>query len=293
MTEIITNTARPSYALPKASLLLGLVLFTLSNLFYAVNRYEFNEIQAPGFYSYISLLLLTAASMLFAVSAFSYLKIQHSVPATVENGSNVPQWSLGRIVSDGLFQEKKLVITATAVYAFFFALLDGILIYQPKVNFALAYDVSGFTSRVVTCCGVPGYVPVGLLYFPAQHLGVQLIPLSVMLMIFVSLLVGLNVALLYRAYSLSRSNSLDSRKGVAGSIAGAAFGLFAGCPTCAAAFFLSMIAGTGATAFSAVISAYQPVIVALTVPLLLFSIYWQARSIRTILQGCAPGVVMK
>jgi hypothetical protein len=74
---------------------------------------------------------------------------------------------------------------------------------------------------------------------------------------------------------------------------GAAFGLFAGCPTCAATFFISMIAGTGATALSTLISSYQPLVVAVTVPLLFFSIFWQAKSIGIILQGCNSKVETK
>ena len=194
-------------------------------------------------------------------------------------------WPLGRIISDAIFLQKKLFVSATAIYALVFALLDGILVYQPNVNFAIDYAVNSPTWRVATCCGTPAYVPVGLLYLPAQHLGVELFPLSVLLMLIVSVLVGLNVALIVKALRLSRS---QNTKGAAGSVLGAAFGLFAGCPTCAAAFFLSMIAGTGATAFSAIIAEYQPLIVALTLPLLTFSIYLPGKKHRNYPAGLRP-----
>ena len=300
MTESVTSVEgaqdRPNYTLTKVSFALGIVLLTAIDFFYALNRSEFYAISAPPAYSYASLLIFVLASVSVGISVFSFLRIQQKIPP-VADASKILHWRSVRIISDAVFQQKKLFVSATAIYAVVFALLDGILVYQPNVNFAIDYAVTGPTTRVLTCCGTPAYVPVGLLYLPAQHLGVELFPLSVSLLLIVSILVGLNVSLLFRAFSLSRTNLAKSKtsegKGVAGSILGAAFGLFAGCPTCAAAFFLSMIAGTGATAFSTLIAEYQPLIVALTLPLLLFSIFWQARSIGTILQGCSPKVDTK
>ena len=171
--------------------------------------------------------------------------------------------------------------------------MDAILIYQPTVDFPSAYGVANPSAFVETCCGPPGYIPVGLVYFPAQHFGIQLIPISVLIMVLVSLLVGVNVSLIVVSVRKTRSLKQESKvspqfrkSSLMGGALGAAFGLFAGCPTCAAVFFLSMIAGSGATAFSLVISQYQPVIIVLSIPLLLGSIFWQAKSIRTILLGC-------
>lgn len=267
------------------------MLFTATNLFYALNISEFYNLNAPSFYTYISLLLVSFATISIGISLFSYFSVQQKIPPVDE----VLHWRLARIISDAVFQQKKLFVAASAIYAIVFALLDGILVYQPQVNFGLAYFVSGPTWRMVTCCGNPGYVPVGLFYLPAQHIGVELFPLSIFLLLVVSLLVGANVSLLVRAFRLSRTSSAKAseRKGVMGSVFGAAFGLFAGCPTCAAAFFLSMIAGTGATGLSSLIAEYQPLVVGLTLPLLSFAIYSQARSIGTILKGCDTKVVAK
>jgi len=265
---------------------LGIVLFTANNIFYLLNWSAFYEYDASPLYSYASALVLALATITLGVGAFSFLRLQQNI-SPVDDSSKTLRWPLGRIISDAIFLQKKLFVSATVIYALVFALLDGILVYQPNVNFAIDYAVNSPTWRVATCCGTPAYVPVGLLYLPSQHLGVELFPLSVLLMLIVSILVGLNVALIVKALRLSSS---QNTKGAAGSVFGAAIGLFAGCPTCAAAFFLSMIAGTGATAFSAIIAEYQPLIVALTLPLLSFSIYYQAKSIGTILQGCAPKV---
>jgi len=290
LTNVATvEKARPGYSLPRAAFIVGIVLFTANNIFYISNLSAFYEYGASPLYSYTSALIIALATISLGVGAFSFLRMQQKVSPVV-NESNTARWPLGRIISDAVFLQKKLVVSATVVYALFFALLDGILVYQPNVNFAIDYAVNSPAWRVATCCGTPAYVPVGLLYLPAQHVGVELFPLSVLLMLIVSLLVGLNLALLVKALRLSRS---QDTKGAAGSVLGAAFGLFAGCPTCAAAFFLSMIAGAGATAFSTIIAQYQPLIVSLTLPLLFFSIYYQAKSIGSILQGCAPEAKLK
>jgi hypothetical protein len=240
--------------------------------------------------------MLVIASISIGISAFSFLSNQKKIPAVVDASKILHRRSLG-IIADVVFGHKRLFVFATATYGVVFALLDGILVYQPNVNFAINYAVTGPTTRVLTCCGTPAYIPVGLLYLPAQHIGVEIFPLSVLLMLIISILVGLNLSMLFRAFSLSRTSKYKTntagRKGAVASFFGATFGLFAGCPTCAAAFFLSLIAGTGATAFSTLIAEYQPLIVALTIPLLFFSIFWQARSITTIMQGCSPKVQMK
>ncbi|MGI0090800.1 MAG: hypothetical protein ACREBS_03735 [Nitrososphaerales archaeon] len=296
MNESIAGRSKtkldPNYLLPKVSFLSGIVLFTISNFFYAANMTEFNKYNASASYSFTSLFLVILASAMLAVSALSYLSVERKIPPAFDDNSKIILWSIERIIADTLFGEKRIVIVASATYAVFFAFLDGILIYQPSVNFFFEYVVNGPTWRIVSCCGLPGYVPVGLLYLPAQHIGLQLVPLSVLIMLLVSILVGLNVALLYRAFMQTKRfqtnvNKVSGTRGAAGGAVGAIFGLFAGCPTCAATFFVGMIAGSGATIFSTVVSEYQPVIVALTLPILFASIYWQARSFRTILQGCA------
>jgi hypothetical protein len=297
LSQTITSVeeARPSYAIVKATFCIGIVLFATANLFYWLNISQFYNIGAPWVYSYISLLIVSLASLSIGVSAFYYFFVQQKISPVSVDSSRAVQWRVVRIVSDAIFREKKLFISATVIYAVVFSFLDGILVYQPQVNFVTYYAASVPTWRVLTCCGTPAYVPVGLIYLPAQHIGVELYPLSVLLMLVVSLLIGLNLSLLVRAFRASRSSSgkTSEKKGVVGSILGAAVGLFAGCPTCAAAFFLSMIAGTGATAFSTLIAKYQPLIFTLTLPFLAFSIFYQAKSITTILAGCEPKVDLK
>jgi hypothetical protein len=284
------------------SLLAAISLFTMTNLLYAEYRGNFFSSDAPPVYSFASLVLIASATAFLAVAALMYLKTAAVAPVELDNNSKLVVVRLTKIVSNAIFRGWKLVLLSGVVYAVFFAFLQGILIYQPNTDFASAYGVSHASAQLLTCCGPPGYVPIGLVYLPAQHFGIQLIPISILIMILISTLVGLNVSLLYLALNTTRSQtkptmplqqgqtstpSTLSKKVFASGGLGAAFGLFAGCPTCAASFFLSMIAGSGATIFSAAISKYQPVIIGLTVPLLLGSILLQAKSIRTFLRGCS------
>lgn len=285
VSNIEDKSSGKPYGLAKIAFALGLGLVTADNFFYALNKAQFAGTNQAA-YVYSSLLMIVAASICFAASASSYVRAQRRF--YVEPDSKQVRWSLGWIVSEAFYERKRLLLSSILLYAIFFSFIDAILVYQPTVNFFTAYVVSGPTWRVATCCGPPGYIPIGFLYLPAEHFGIQLIPISVLLMVCVSILVGLNVTLLYRAYVLSSSKTASSSKGTIGSMIGAGLGLFAGCPTCAATFLLSTIAGTGSIALAGYIFAYQPLIVALTLPLLFFSILWQARSIRTILLGCAP-----
>ncbi len=204
--------------------------------------------------------------------------------------------SLGTTVAETIFQNGRIISIASIVYGAIFAFLDGILIYQPSVNFASAYGITSPSFVVEYCCGPPGYVPAGQAYFPAEHFGIQLIPASILMMLLVSTLVGVNVAFLITSIRSSQpmrnlqifgSSASLNRTSFLGGAAGATFGVFAGCPTCAAAFFLSMIAGSGATAFSLTISEFQPVIILVSIPLLFGFIIWQARGLRKILTGCS------
>jgi hypothetical protein len=277
----------------KLSLLLALLSFIALNAIYAENKSAFLTSDSSSFYPDLSLILLSAGSILILYGVLSFLQAERKRPVSVDGNSRI-EWSLGRIISDAVFQQGRIIAISAVIYGIFFAFVDAILIYQPSVDFTTSYGFASPATVVEYCCGPPGYVPVGLVYFPAQHFGVQLIPISVLIMVLVSLLVGVNVSLIVASVRKTRSSKAEStgsaqfrKSSFMGGVLGAAFGLFAGCPSCAAVFFLSMVAGSGATAFSLVISRYQPVIIALSIPLLLVSIFWQAKSIRTIMLGCS------
>jgi len=276
------------YRFSEFSLVAGILCFIVVNLIYAENKVDFETSGESTFFPDVTLLLLVLGATFMIVSVASFLSVESKRTTTIDSQLKV-KWSVGAIIAETLSDKKFLIAGVSAVYGFIFAFLDGVLIYQPNVDFTVAYGFSAPASVVENCCGPPGYIPAGLVYFPAQHLGIQLIPASLMIMVLISVLVGLNVALLIASVEKSRmGKSVSGVKSspVFGGAFGAVLGVFAGCPTCAAVFFLSMIAGSGATAFSIAISEFQPVIILVSIPLLVASILWQARSIGKILQGC-------
>jgi hypothetical protein len=284
------TASNADYSAAKLSFVTGMLFLIANNLFYSFTRAEFFDIGASPSYALASLGLLATGSILVALAIFSFLSVSRKLPLELRGKSNQVSLPLRKIVGDALFGEKNVVLISGILYSIIFALLDGILIFQPTIDFHAVYGVSGNTPLVTTCCGPTGYVPVFLAFLPAAHLGIQLTPLSGLVMILVSSLVGLNLALLYRAIRqsnpMSGTEGAERKRGTLGGMLGAGVGLFAGCPTCAAAFFLSMIAGSGATVLSAFVAKYQPLILGLTVPLLLASVLWQSKSIRRMTIGC-------
>ncbi|MDA4130917.1 MAG: hypothetical protein OK457_09115, partial [Thaumarchaeota archaeon] len=270
-TDTQTVSGLPNFLVTKISIISGLGVFTLVNLLYAFNKSSFLSGDSRPILPIFSLFLFALGAGFMALGAISYLRTERGTAPSVDAESRL-RWRLGKIISEALFLHKKLFVISAALYAVFFAFIDGIFVYQPSVDFASQYSISSPKAFVEYCCGPPGYVPVGLVYFPAQHFGIQLIPISVFTLVLVSTLVGFNVSLLYSAvkqtsFSKNPSGLTSSGTKFVGAL-GAGLGLFAGCPTCAAAFFLSMIAGSGATAFSVIISQYQPLIIGLSLPLL-------------------------
>jgi hypothetical protein len=285
---------KPSFISSWITLLVSLSFFTGLNLVYAENKPAFELSSSSAFYADLTLVLLLVGVAFLCASVFLFLRVEIRNHPIIDSNSRV-SYSVGGIIAETIFRNRKLIALVAIVYGVVFALLDGILIYQPTVDFATVYGVTNPSTVVETCCGPPGYVPVGLVYFPLQHLGLQLIPMSLLIMILVSVLVGVNVSLLIASIEKSRplttmnpnAPSTRANSSFLGSAVGAVFGVFAGCPTCAAAFFLSMIAGSGATAFSLTISQFQPVIILVSIPLLFGSIAWQARSMKKIMLGCS------
>jgi hypothetical protein len=64
-------------------------------------------------------------------------------------------------------------------------------------------------------------------------------------------------------------------------------GLFTGCPTCAGLFFANFVGGASAVSFAALLSYYQPVFIALSVPVLVATPYLISRSLSKVVKdGC-------
>ncbi len=157
-------------------------------------------------------------------------------------------------------------------YGVFFALTSGILVYQPDITFSYHYNVLVPSAQIVPCCGDVGYVPKMIIYI-TEHVGLQIIPINLILQIAVSYLVGLNAAIAANAFSILKKGT-----GI-GSVA-AATGLFIACPTCAGTFLSFFVSASGAVAFTLAITQMQTLLIGISIPLLVFTPIIMAKKIK-------------
>jgi hypothetical protein len=175
------------------------------------------------------------------------------------------------------FSSKKAVRVGIAVgvaYAVLYAFASSLIVYQPSVDFATAYAVTKPSLAYFTE-GATGAAPQMYVYLPSQHLGMQLLPLSVLFFFLVPILVGFNVVLSF--YALRLSSFPQSGRWLATS--GAVFGLFTACPTCAGLFLAGSIGGAGTT-LAVALAPFQLLFVAITLPVLLFGPLITALSVK-------------
>ncbi|AFS82655.1 hypothetical protein NSED_04245 [Candidatus Nitrosopumilus sediminis] len=175
-------------------------------------------------------------------------------------------------------KSRKVLVITFIGYGVFFSLVSGTLVYQPEVNFAIHYGATIPSGFIAPCCDGPGYMPKIIIYL-TEHIGLQIIPINLVLQVIVSYLVGLNTAIAVNAYSISK-------KGRGASSIGAAAGLFIACPTCAGTF-LSIFVGTASgIALSIALSQLQTVFIAISIPILLVTPYMMAKKLRNADGSC-------
>lgn len=165
------------------------------------------------------------------------------------------------------------IVVATA-YAVLYSFASSLIAYQPSVDFAKVYGISQPAWAVFTT-GATGAAPAIYLYLPAAHLGMQLLPLTLLFIFLVPILVGFNVVLSF--YALRLSSFPQRSRWLATS--GAVFGLFTACPTCAGLFLASSIGGVGTT-LAVALAPFQLLFVAVTLPLLLIGPLFTALSVK-------------
>ncbi|HEV2139190.1 MAG TPA: hypothetical protein VGR53_10140, partial [Nitrososphaerales archaeon] len=164
----------------------------------------------------------------------------------------------------------------------FYAVITSMIVYQPAVDFVQAYGVDFPSIVVAPVFNAPPFSPVVTVYL-ANHIGLLLVPLTIVLLVATSLLVGLNFALVGFAFG-SRAKGLG--RGWVGGL-GAIVGLFTGCPTCAGLFFANFLGGTGAVSFATLLGYYQPAFILLSIPALLAAPYLTSRSLSKVFrEGC-------
>lgn len=181
----------------------------------------------------------------------------------------------------------RLGIAIGALYALLYAFFSSLIVYQPTVNFATVYGVTQ-PGWVFSTEGTIGAVPKVVVYLdPSLHLGMQLLPLTLLFFFLVPALVGFNTVLSF--YALRLSSFPQRGRWLATS--GAVFGLFTACPTCAGLFLASSLGGIGTT-LAAALAPFQLLFVAVALPLLLVGPLFTAFSVkRSYAASCAVPAV--
>jgi hypothetical protein len=113
-----------------------------------------------------------------------------------------------------------------------------------------------------------------------EHIGLQIVPINLVLQIIVSYLVGLNTALAVSAFTFFKKvGGLSS--------VGATTGLFIACPTCVGAFSSIFVGSAGAIAFTLAITQLQTMFILITIPILLITPFIMAKKLRGRGGNCA------
>ena len=180
-------------------------------------------------------------------------------------------------------KSRKIFVVTFIGYGIFFSLISGTLVYQPEVNFAIHYGATIPSGFIAPCCDSPGYMPKIIIYL-TEHIGLQIIPINLVLQVIVSYLVGLNASIAVNAYTISK-------KGRGISTIGAATGLFIACPTCAGTFMSIFIGTASGIALSIALTQLQTLFIAISIPVLLVTPYIMAKKLQNPDGSCKVGKV--
>ena len=165
----------------------------------------------------------------------------------------------------------KVFIITFVIYGLFFSMTSGILVYQPEVIFSYHYGAEIPSAHITPCCGPLGYMPKIVAYL-TEHIGIQVIPINLVLQVTVSYLVATNTALAVNAISITK------KSGGLGSV-GAATGLFIACPTCIGSFLSLFVGATSAVAFTIAVTELQTLFIAITIPILILTPFIISRNV--------------
>lgn len=253
----------------KRLIILGFV--TIGILFLIYGRYQDPELLTPSAIDSIQRIAfgfyITLVTSLGAIAFGMYQYHKDKVEKKEKDLSTIiaiTTWNA---------KSRKIFAVTFICYGIFFSLVSGTLVYQPEVNFAIHYGATIPSGFIAPCCDGPGYMPKIIVYL-TEHVGLQIIPINLMLQIIVSYLVGLNASIVINAYTISK-------KGRGVSTIGAAAGLFIACPTCAGTF-LSVFVGTASgIALSIALAQMQTFFIAVSIPVLLTTPYIMAKKLRS------------
>jgi len=260
----------------KGKKLIVLGFATIAILFLIYGRYQDPELLTPSAmdsiqriaYGFYITLVVSFGAIAFGMYRYHQEKVR-------KNGKD-----LSTIIALITWNSKsrKIFVLTFIGYGIFFSLVSGTLVYQPEVNFAVHYGATIPSGFIAPCCDGPGYMPKIIIYL-TEHIGLQIIPINLVLQIVVSYLVGLNVAIAVSAYTISK-------KGRGMTTIGAAVGLFIACPTCAGTFLSIFIGTASGIALSIALTQMQTLFIAISIPILLITPYIMAKKLQNADGSC-------
>ena len=245
-----------------------LLYSSISDFSITVDSIQSIERLAIGFYV---ILLMSFGTIGYGIYRFHQRKV-------IENDQGI----LSIIAKSTMNSKSKRIFVVTFIaYGIFFSLTAGLIVYQPDVTFSYHYDAIVPSAHMNACCGEPGYMPTIIVYM-TEHVGLQIIPINLVLVIIVSYLVGINTALAVKAISITKKSG-----GLTG--IGATTGLFVACPTCASTFFAIFIGSSSAVTFTVILTHLQTLFVGITIPVLLLTPIIIAKKIQKKDDNCSLG----
>lgn len=259
----------------KRLLILGFIGIAFIFLIYA--RFQDSESVTPAVldplqrisYAFYIILLMSFIAITFGMKMYQKQKAEENDKGLLSIIA-ISTWNT---------KSRKIFLITFVLYGLFFSLTSGMLIYQPDVTFSIHYGAEIPSGFISPCCGPPGYMPKIIVYL-TEHIGLNIIPLNLVLQFTVSYLVALNMALAVGAISISK------KAGGLGST-GATTGLFIACPTCAGTF-LSLFFGTASgIGLSVILSQLQTLFIAISIPILLVTPFILAKKLRKPDGSCA------
>jgi len=262
-----------------ALILVGFLAIAISFLAYAKNS---NLIITPAAMPALQNLAVATYLVLFS----SFASIGWGLYKMYKIKISSTDSTISSIIANAIHNKrsKQIFIISAIGYGLFFAFTSGTIIYKPDIN---ATDY-GFPQpphiELSPCCDLPGYMPMIFAFF-TEHIGLQIIPLNLLLLVMVSFLVGLNFALSSAVFSIAKSG------GKLGAF-GAVTGLFVGCPTCAGTVFTMLFGfGAGATTFTLFLTSFeaqiQTIFIAISIPILFVTPIIMAKKIKSQNESCA------
>ena len=258
----------------KKIIIIGFVSIVI--LFLIYGRYQDPEVFTPSALESIQRIALGFyITMITAIGGIGFVIYKYQKNKIEEQGKDI--LTTIAIVTSNL-KSRKIFIISFIGYGIFFSLVSGTLVYQPEINFVTHYGATIPSGFIAPCCDDPGYMPKIIIYL-TEHVGLQIIPINLILQIIVSYLVAINSAIAINAYTISK-------KGRGMSSIGAATGLFIACPTCAGTFLSIFIGTASGIGLSILLTQLQTLFIALSIPILIITPYIMAKKLQNADGSC-------